>query len=228
MPNCQSMARDVFQVLGTRVEYEQLLRNFYVAFWSLWMVTGPFMIFLSFSRPWIATLWFLAFAALMLLVAGSPFFRSELVLDQERQELMLRNRRFFFFRSYTPLVGAEELWCTTYAGELPQAPFTWWWQYVTLILTRNGQRFRAFKVDKDSTLASRRARELAQQLGIEYQAGEDERRLTIEPGPVLQFRKLPAATLDAVALIYWGLFIMPSGAFLFYGGMLALGLSASL
>ena len=205
--------QEVTTVLGTDIEHEQLVRNFATLYWTLWMVSFP-VLGVGLIRGWHPAqvgMMLLAYGGLVLLLLNIArwFVSSELILDHERQELMLRQRRFFFFVSHKPLMGAEDLWGVTWAGELPQAPFTWWWEYVTLLVTRQGRRFRAFRIAKEWGQAEVRAQDLAKKLGIPFHKGKEAHRLSVEAGPNLQFRKVPVAGLDLLSLIYWGFFIIP-------------------
>ena len=217
-----STSLQVTTVLGEDIEYEQMLRSYFRVYWTVWMISAPVWMVAAIagSRGWPQwAMCALAYAGLGLLALSVAriFFGSQLILDHERQELMLR-RRFLFFVSYKPLMGAEELWGTTWAGELPQAPFTWWWEYVALVITREGRRFRALRSPKDSVPAENRARGLSEQLGVPFHAGKEGHRLEVIPmGPQLSFKRVPVAGLDLMALIYWGFLIIPGMMCMLYG-----------
>lgn len=215
--------QEVTTVLGTDIEHEQLVRNFATLYWTIWMVSFP-LLGVGLIRGWHPAqvgMMLLAYGGLVLLLLNIArwFVSSELILDHERQELMLRQRRFFLV-SYKPLIGAEDLWGVTWAGELPQAPFTWWWEYVTLLVTRQGRRFRAFRIAKEWYQAESRAQEMAKKLGIPFHKGKEGHRLSIKAGPSLSFRKVPVGVLDLFAVIYWGFFIIPGGFCMCWGLMI--------
>lgn len=214
---------EVFAVLGRDVGWEQWSRVLWSWYWTIWMISFPLIIVLTILGVRSAYLGICPLAYGGLFLALFSFFRlfvkSELLLDQERQELMIRQRRFFFFVSHQPLMGAEELWGTTWAGELPQAPFTWWWEYTALILTRQGRRFRASR-SLDWAEVDGKARALAAQLGLPFHAGQPEHRLSLAAGPQLRFKKVPVAGLDLFSLLYWGLLIIPGCICMFLGLLL--------
>ena len=210
-------------VLGEDTELARLTSVFFQWFFGLWMLLCPLLLVnLKTSEVQLACTLFAA-AGLLLLFLGllTPLLRCELVLDTERQELFLRYRRFFFFTSLMPLGGAEELAGTTWAGELPQAPFTFWWRYVSLIITRSGRRFRALRSDRESGPAESDARRLAYELGTVCYPGRQQALLSLtRSGDKLRFqhRHWAADRWDGAALIYWGLFIIPSAGMFIYGG----------
>lgn len=219
------MATDVFQVLGEDKELEQALATVWTWYWGGWIPLGPCIFALMYFQCWplanllteLLTLLGIALVALLFL---RPLSRCELVLDTERQELFLRYTRLFFFKSYKRLAGAEELWGVTWAGELPQAPFTLWWQYVSLIITRQGHRFRSMRVDRESGPAREDAMGLADLLGVPYHEGEEERILRVKGRGEQLFLKrssVPVTRIDAALLIYWGLMFFPYTGLLFYG-----------
>jgi len=215
--------RSALVVLGEDTELDRLSTALFQWFFGLWMLFCPLLLLMirtSLSQL-VCTLFAAAGVLLAFLCCLKPLLRCQLVLDTERQELFLRYRRFFFFTSLMPLGGAEELAGTTWAGELPQAPFTFWWRYVSLIITKNGRRFRALRSDRDFDPPASDARRLAHELGVLYYPGQIEARLHLtRVGEELrmQHRPLAAGRWDGIALIYWGLFICPSAGMLIYGG----------
>ncbi len=209
-------------MLGEDTELDRLTTALFQWFFGLWMLSCPFL--LGFIRTPAAQLICTIFAALGLLLTLlcclKPLLRCQLVLDTERQELYLRHRRFFFFTSLMPVGGAEELAGTTWAGELPQAPFTFWWRYVSLIVTKKGRRFRALRSDREFEPAQSDARRLAYELGTLCYPGQAQSLLSLSrEGENLRFhhRPLMAGRWDGCALIFWGLMIIPSGVMLCYG-----------
>lgn len=215
--------RSPLVVLGTDTELDRLSTSLFQWFFGLWMLWCPLILFNLWAplSQTACSLFAVLGALLMVLNCLKPLLRCQLVLDTERQELYLRYRRFFFFTSLMPLGGAEELAGTTWAGELPQAPFTFWWRYVSLIVTRSGKRFRALRSDRVSEPAEADAHRLAQELGTLCYDGEKEATLRlVREGDFLRLRHqhLPVSKLDGIALIYWGLFTLPSAGLLIYGG----------
>lgn len=214
--------RSPLVVLGEDTELDRLTTALFQWFFGLWMLSCPFLLATAF-RPGSHLICSLFAAAGMLLAALcclKPLLRCQLVLDTERQELYLRFRRFFFFTSLMPVGGAEELAGTTWAGELPQAPFTFWWRYVSLIITKKGRRFRALRSDRDSGPAESDARRLAYELGTLCYPGRQQSllRLSREGGELrFQHRPFTASRWDVCALLFWGVMIVPSFFLLAYG-----------
>lgn len=214
--NFHHVKRSPLVVLGEDTELDRLTTTLFQLFFGLWMLSCPFLLANAFSNG-SAHMVCSIFAAAGLLLAAlcclKPLLRCQLVLDTERQELYLRYRRFFFFTSLMPVGGAEELAGTTWAGELPQAPFTFWWRYVSLIITQKGRRFRALRSDRNSRPAEDDARRLAYELGTRCYPGRQQSLLRLSrQGGELRFRHQPlaASQWDGCALIYWGVFILPS------------------
>lgn len=215
--------RSPLVVLGEDAELDFLSTTLFQWFFGLWMLFCPLILF-TILTP-LSQLACALFAAMGLVLVAvnslKPLLRCQLVLDTERQELYLRYRRFFVFTSLMPLGGAEELAGTTWAGELPQAPFTFWWRYVSLIVTRSGKRFRALRSDKLAGPAESDAQRLARELGTLCYPGQDEAtlRLVRERGVLrFQHQRMPVSKLDVVALLFWGVFIVPSCGLLIFGG----------
>lgn len=158
--------------------------------------------------------------ALAFLYLFRQLFRVELVLDRERQQLLLR-RRFLWIRQLVPLAGLEELWGAAWAGEFPAAPVNYWWEYVTFLITRQGRRFRASRHGDNHTAAARQAERLAKEFELEFLEGETEQQMVVRPGPEtpsVHFRSRPRAALDCCAVVFWGLFLtlaLPAGCAVF-------------
>ena len=159
-------------------------------------------------------------AALTFLYIFRQLIRVELVLDRERQQLLLR-RRFLWIRQLVPLAGLEELWGAAWAGEFPAAPVNYWWEYVSFLITRQGRRFRAARHGDDHRAAAALARRLADEFELEFLEGETEQQMVIRPGPdtpSVRFRSSPRAALDCCAVVFWALFLtlaLPAGCALF-------------
>ena len=216
------MNRSPLLVLGEDTELDRLSTALFQWFFGLWMLLCPFLLIGILTPPSrIACMLFAGLGLLlMLLCCLRPLLRCQLVLDTERQELYLRYRRFFYFTSLMPVGGAEELAGTTWAGELPQAPFSFWWRYVSLIITKKGRRFRALRSDRDFEPAQSDARRLAHELGTVCYPGQAQSLLRlVREGDELRFQHRPfkAGGWDGFALLYWGLLICPSTGMLFYG-----------
>ena len=217
--------RSPLVVLGEDAELDLLTTTLFQWFFGLWMLLSPLVLVSFFTMdPLLPQTIILVFSALGAILALAsclkPLLRCQLVLDTERQELFLRYRRFFLFTSLMPLGGAEELAGTTWAGELPQAPFTFWWRYVSLVVTKAGRRFRARRSDRDPGPAENDAQRLAHELGTVCYPSKPESLLSLSrQGFRLEFRHryVPAGRLDGCVLIFWGVMIVPSGFMLVYG-----------
>ena len=209
-----------FQVLAEDCEYRSFLSKFYVVFMTIWMIGMPSLLVLLVFSPGASWRGVQVLAYLLVLLGvlylGRTLFRVRLVLDLERQEVLLHRKRLGLFDSYRPLATAEALWGTTWSGELTQAPFTWWWNYAALLVTRDGQRFRCFE-HTDWVEADRHAQELAETLGLEFRPGQEKRLSRIRPGPEFTFWSVPVQALDVFCLLYWGVMLFPGLSLTFAG-----------
>jgi hypothetical protein len=138
------------------------------------------------------------------------FVSIELVMDRERQQLLLR-RRILGFTHLVSLAGVEELWAVTTAGEIPAAPVNYWWDYVTLLITRSGQRFRAARHGESFADADRATRALGQQLGVEVLPARAEHKVVVARGhglPTVTLRRFHIKWADFIAVLFWALMVI--------------------
>lgn len=204
-------AQDTLVHLGYHAGFEDCLRaSRRVMMAYLWAF--PFLGVLyfasgaTFSGAPLTWLLVLVVSVLLLLTIARSVIKVELVLDRERQQLLLR-RRIFFFVQLQSLAGVEELWAVVTAGEVPAAPVNYWWDYVTLIITKSGQRFRAARHGEKFDLAQAATRTLGQDLGVEVLESYEGHRVKVVPGtlhPEVQFKKYPLKALDCLTVFFWG------------------------
>ncbi|MBI3928096.1 MAG: hypothetical protein HY319_21310 [Armatimonadetes bacterium] len=211
-------------VLGCDAGLEDRLRRFRAVCAVMCMVFAPlWIVVILFQLQWLFGL-----TALVLVISGvllaiatvlRHLVRVELLLDRERHQLLLR-RQLLFYRDVVPASSLEELHGVAAVGELPQAPVTFWWDHVALILTRDGKRYRAGRHGENFAAAYHEARRLANLLDIEYLGGEAERVVDITPGANglgLKFRKVPVRLLDLCLVVFWALFILFGAPAALYG-----------
>lgn len=171
-----------------------------------------FLIKPGFSGKWFAYLLMLAVGVLMVLTVTRFFIKIELVMDRERQQLLLR-RRVFFFKQLVSLAGVEELAAVVTAGEVPAAPVNYWWDYVTVLLTKSGQRFRAARHGADFNVAQVATRELGEHLGIPVWSSQEGCKMKVHmgpSGPEARFEKFPLKMMDCLTVVFWGLMVFVS------------------
>lgn len=211
-------ASDTLVHLGDHAGFEDRLRTSRRVLMSYLFCFPPLAIFiLSYELHWMRypLLFGLAavLAVLFLLTITRFVIKLELVMDRERQQLLIR-RRFFFFQHLVSLAGVEELWGVTTAGEVPAAPVNYWWDYVTLLITRKGQRFRAARHGKEYRKAEYASQDLADQLGIPYIAGQADHKVTVVPNhpePYVEFNEFNLKRADGFSVLFWGfaIFLIP-------------------
>jgi hypothetical protein len=208
------------RVLGEEAEHQSFLSAFYVVYFTAWMTLMPLLALQGIMTGHVSweVIRLLAYSGLLLtiLYIGRLFFRVRLVLDPERQEILLHRQRMLVFNSYKPLMGAEALWGTTWAGEIPQAPFTWWWCYSALLITQDGRRFRC-ATNNDSQVVEDHAKSLADELGIEFTPGKEGHITRVSAGPRFAFRAVPVAVLDLFCVVFWAIAIFPGIIFMVWG-----------
>ena len=154
----------------------------------------------------------IAVGTLIALRIISMLILIELVMDRERQQLLLR-RRVLGFTHLVSLAGVEELWAVVTAGEVPAAPVNYWWDYVTLLITRSGRRFRAARHGADFQVADNATRALGEDLGIEFLASQAEHKVQIIPGkdkPTVELTLFNLRQADCLAVFFWGLMVFVS------------------
>ena len=192
-------AVDTYRNLGTHAGFEDWLkRSQYVMMGYL--AVFPFLaaIGLALGTEWLqkTLLYALLFSvgSLTLLYLTRAFVKVELVLDRERQQLLYR-RKIFCLQQLVPKASVEELWKVVTAAEIPAAPINYWWRYVTLLITRSGQRFRVGLYENSFQMADGKSRKLAEELDVEHLSGKDDEILRVEsvPGgePKLIFKRFP-------------------------------------
>lgn len=159
----------------------------------------------------------LAVATLILIRLAGLLVRIELVMDRERQQLLLR-RRILGFTHLVSLAGVEELWGVVTAGEVPAAPVNYWWDYVTLLITRSGRRFRAARHGPEFRIAEAATRRLGDELGVVFLSGAEGHKAKVmlrEGQPSVKLTRFALQRADMIAVIFWGLMVFIS-PFLFF------------
>lgn len=154
----------------------------------------------------------LAVATLLVIRVAGLLVRIELVMDRERQQLLLR-RRILGFTHLVSLAGVEELWGVVTAGEVPAAPVNYWWDYVTLLITRSGRRFRAARHGEDFENADQATRLLGEELGVLVLTGKAGHKAKILPGrdePRVKLSSFRIKIADGLAVLFWGLMVFVS------------------
>ncbi len=210
------MARpsDTLVFLGKHAGFEDWLRaSRKVMMAYLWaypaLAIGYFQLDTEVSGKPLAWILLGTIGALLLLKATALVIRLDLVLDRERQQLLLR-RRFFFFEHLVSLAGVEELWAVITAGEIPAAPVNYWWDYVTLLITRSGQRFRASRHGTSFDEAELATDALGEQLGIKVLPSQPERLVKVCPShplPVVTFKRVHLKAMDCLTVVFWAFMI---------------------
>jgi hypothetical protein len=208
---------DTYVHLGDHAGFEDALRTgrkIMMAY--LWAFPFLAMLYFSSSRSFSGAglVWILvgALVVLSLLRLARLFISVQLVLDRERQQLLLR-RKLFGFTHLVSLAGVEELWGVATAGEVPAAPVNYWWDYVTLLITRSGQRFRAARHGDSFTEARRRTEKMAGELGLSDLGGKEGHKAVVYRGtgtPRVEFRKFYLRQADCLAALFWALMVFLS------------------
>jgi hypothetical protein len=206
--------KDTLVHLGFHAGFEDWLRTSRKVMMAyLWvfpiLAIGYLRLAPGYSGKPLAWVLILVVGVLVLLKLARYFISIELVLDRERQQLLLR-RRIFLFRNLVSLAGVEELWAVVTAGEIPAAPVNYWWDYVTLLITRTGQRFRAASHGPDFTAAEVQTRELANDLGIEVLPSRPQHTVKVNNSgdlPRLEFKKVPLQAMDCLTVVFWAVMI---------------------
>lgn len=146
---------------------------------------------------------------LVVLKIARFFIKVQLVLDRERQQLLLR-RQIFGMTHLKSLAGVEDLWAVVTAGEVPAAPVNYWWDYVTLLITKSGQRFRAASHGASFLKAERATRRLGEELGVEIFPGKEDHKVEVVMGegrPELRFHEFHLKAADCLAVVFWAVMI---------------------
>ena len=205
---------DTLVRLGNDAGFEDVLRagrKVMMAYFWAFPVLGALCLY---NHEWLAgkvLAWglILAVGTLILLRLVGMLIRIELVMDRERQQLLLR-RRILGFTHLVSLAGVEELWAVVTAGEVPAAPVNYWWDYVTLLITRSGRRFRAARHGVDFNVADRATHALGAKLGIEILASQESHKARVIPGktqPSVKLTPYNLRTADCMAVFFWGVMV---------------------
>ena len=209
-----SKQADTFVHLGFDGGFEDALRTtrrlMMAYLWTYPVLAGVYLAKRPpYSGAFLAWILIAVLGVLGLLTLTRFLIKIELVMDRERQQLLLR-RRVLGFTQLVSLAGVEELWAVVTAGEVPAAPVNYWWDYVTLLITRSGRRFRAARHGDSFSAADQATRALGQQLGVEILKGKAGHKVAISTAggsPHIKLREFHLQAADMVAVVFWAIMI---------------------